>query len=701
MAISYSPSGHRVTYWNAFNGAPPFLGLGGYDVLLLHTTVLCLRWFDDYAKRRQRLNWLSRLDCLKIAMPQDEYDHSEVLDEWLYSLGVDHVFSNFGSEERPLIYPRMINRATFHHAFTGYIDDNTARRLQGQLQEASARPYDVVYRGSKLPYWFGSHGQLKHRIGEQALKAAKQRGLSADISTRNEDAITGESWFGFLASGRTAVGCESGSSVLDRRGEIKSAITNYLREHPAAGFEEVAAQLPGGWDSYHFVAISPRHFEAVITRTCQVLVAGRYDGVLQAGRHYVPVSADLTDLVDALEMASDPAVAAEVAERTYEEIYRSGRYSYGTLAAELDRVMETRPPRRAGLSDLVWAVATRIGDSQLRNSPDPDAGLDVPLDHGHDATPLGKPLSQMFRLSMQPDGFGALRRAFAGPAGKRLLSSYMRAGGAARDIPAELLVRESILLNRMMKAQSMPPGSSALRAVKATSDGSTLEVSVLRGSADVHAPMAELVWPPATITVHGLHVGSGQRTAARLQAVSALAQIRERDVRLAISSLLDAIGGARSRPRLLDRKARLLRVVVLARTLIGQPSNLKLVATATGRAPLGEIADDLLKVSELRRLMAGGTKFASSIDPATGTLHLVTEIDSHRQSDVRIGRNGEVQRIVWDNSAVSDHVLVPVAMGRRLTLFLGTEGIHEFTAIAALRAADRNALLRRLGKMTL
>ena len=39
--------------------------------------------------------------------------------------------------------------------------------------------------------------------------------------------------------------------------------------------------MPSGWDSYAFFAISPRHLEAVITKTAQVLVEGRYSGVLE------------------------------------------------------------------------------------------------------------------------------------------------------------------------------------------------------------------------------------------------------------------------------------------------------------------------------------------------------------------------------------------------------------------------------------
>ena len=53
--------------------------------------------------------------------------------------------------------------------------------------------------------------------------------------------------------------------------------------------------MPRGWDSYAFFAISPRHLEAVITKTAQVLVEGRYSGVLGAGAALHPATPRLLE----------------------------------------------------------------------------------------------------------------------------------------------------------------------------------------------------------------------------------------------------------------------------------------------------------------------------------------------------------------------------------------------------------------------
>ena len=65
------------------------------------------RWAPEFAARRPTFDWLAGVDALKIAFPQDEYNHAHVLDDWLADHGIQVVFSVFGSEHRALLYPRL------------------------------------------------------------------------------------------------------------------------------------------------------------------------------------------------------------------------------------------------------------------------------------------------------------------------------------------------------------------------------------------------------------------------------------------------------------------------------------------------------------------------------------------------------------------------------------------------------------------
>jgi hypothetical protein len=279
------------------------------------------------------------MDCIKIALPQDEYDHNEILDEWLFDWGISIIFSNYDESRWRILYPIMHSKAEFYKCFTGYIDDSQFASYADKIQPMEKRPFDIVYRASKLPYWFGSHGQLKYEISEIVAKRAKQYGLYCNISTHIKDTILGNKWLDFLASGKSVIGCESGSSVIDRRGEIKTQIQNLLNKNPRLSFTELSNYMPTGWDDFHLFAISPRHFEAITTKTCQILVEGYYDGVLIPDKHYIPIKRDFSNLDEALIKLKAASYVQKIADQAYLEIGLSGLYSYKVFAKLIEQAI--------------------------------------------------------------------------------------------------------------------------------------------------------------------------------------------------------------------------------------------------------------------------------------------------------------------------------------------------------------------------
>lgn len=341
-ALDSSEVKHEILYYNTYNGAPAWLRYLHVDAIVLHTVFLCLRWSHLFYTWKQGLEWIRDLNCVKIAIPQDEYDHSEILDEWLFEWGVSVIFTNFDVSHRKTLYPIMHDKADFYECFTGYVDETIARHYENKLLPAQARSCDIVYRASHLPYWFGSQGQLKHQIADIVARRAQAQGLQCDISTRVEDTIVGDRWLDFLASGRVIIGCESGSSVLDRRGEIKAQIQAMLRREPDLSFAEVSRRLPEGWDDYQFFAISPRHFEAIITKTCQILIEGRYDGVLEADKHYIPLKRDFSNLDEVLKKVKDEPYVQAIVEQAYQDIYLSGKHTYRRLTSNIETALAKR-----------------------------------------------------------------------------------------------------------------------------------------------------------------------------------------------------------------------------------------------------------------------------------------------------------------------------------------------------------------------
>lgn len=464
--------GARVLYHNAIDPAPPWVARTAPDLCILHTTFLCARWFDDLDRYRRRFSWLSRLECPKVALPQDEYDHAAVLEEWLQELGVTSVYSCFGPEQRSILYPALEQRIRFHETLTGFIDEDAAAALAGRIVPHEQRPFDIVYRATKLPYWFGSHGQLKHRIADVVEGRAGTLGLETDISTRWEDTIFGERWLDFVMSGRAIVGSESGSSVLDRRGEIQRRIRELLLEQPDSTFEDVDAQMPSGWDSYAFFAISPRHLEAVITKTAQLLIEGSYSGVLEPERHYIPLRRDFSNLDEALERLRDADAIEAMTERAYREVYLEGGNTLAAFAEEL----RAEPLRRARRIGVPFGVATRLPVPTL---PRPLAGARSLQTRGVRLLPLLLTLLDV--LGREPAARRLLLRSFRGHA---MLSFH----DAVRD-----LVLLQVVSRLRRRGEVSTTGDNATVTIT-TEPESSAERQV-----QVGASFASVVWKHAAV----------------------------------------------------------------------------------------------------------------------------------------------------------------------------------------------------------
>ena len=428
--------GAEVLSYNAAHGIPRWLGRLRFDAVVLHTTYLCLRWHRWFEQHREGSAWLADLDALKIALPQDEYHHAHTLDDWLDDLGVTVVGTVLDDAHRHELYPRLASKAAFHEVLTGYVDDSAAAAVGTRFLPPGQREFDVVYRARKLPYWLGSHGQLKHEIGDVVQQRAVAHGLRSDISTRPTKVVLGGGWLDLLASARTTIGVESGSSTLDRHGELAEEVDRLLSRDPDLTFAEVDERMPPGWDDYRFFAISPRHFEAVVTKTAQLLVEGRYSGVLEAGRHYLPIRRDFSNLDEVLEQAKDEALLTELTERSYEEIYSSGRNSFRRLSETIAQMVEERGVPRSG---------ARPGLGTARH---------VATAHGELGRLVLEPAANVARVGREHPGelVAAARLLVTEGALRRLLVDYARSTQARENISPRVVLADLFCLAALRRS---------------------------------------------------------------------------------------------------------------------------------------------------------------------------------------------------------------------------------------------------------
>jgi hypothetical protein len=334
-------AGHECYYLNAARGhVPRYLEQLDPDLIVFHYTLLLLRQSPQEWARILRLIGFARSSaCVKVLVAQDEQVRMDLLNSFVNDFGVTHVFSPAPPAAWHRVYKDVdFDRVKFHSILTGYVDEATARRIGRRLERAAVRPIDIGYRSWYTAPFYGRHGQLKQEIGRVFKERAPAFGLVTDISNTEKDALFGTRWFDFLMRCKYTIGVEGGCSVYDWDGAIAARTREYAAASPGAAFEEIAASCFSGLDGdFECSLISPRHIEAAMTKTCQVLVEGAYAGVLEPGLHYIEVKRDFSNLDQVLEQIQQDQVRTGITERAYADVVLSGRYSYGRFAETVMR----------------------------------------------------------------------------------------------------------------------------------------------------------------------------------------------------------------------------------------------------------------------------------------------------------------------------------------------------------------------------
>ncbi len=241
------------------------------------------------------------------------------------------------------------------------------------------RPIDIGTRTFPYPVYIGN--QLRNTLIEKTRQIGTRLGLNIDI--RNDSRLARSAWAEFLNQCRFTVATEAGSTCLDRDDSRTFAIQAFLRErrkglaiNPASPIRSVARHLPwsirqgmlqilarigvtheaieadpalhaevierffgnGAHTAPSGTCISSRHFDAIGCGTIQILVEGRYNDLLKAGVHYVPVRPDLEDLEEALRHAANRDFAEQMVETARTHVMAHHTLEH-RIAALLKRVL--------------------------------------------------------------------------------------------------------------------------------------------------------------------------------------------------------------------------------------------------------------------------------------------------------------------------------------------------------------------------
>ncbi|MBM4447570.1 MAG: hypothetical protein FJ023_09575, partial [Chloroflexi bacterium] len=311
-------------YLNVAYGMPRYIAKINFDLIVYHFTFFDsnVRFWKSARYKTFLRDGLKTLKGYKVAMPQDEYRCSERMNEFFSNCNIKTVFTLLSESEWQKVYPQDKSGLEHYKAvLTGYIDEVVLEKLKGSYQSRKSRAIDIGYRVYKPPYWLGRQGMIKQQLVERFLNAPVQHNLKLDLSSDYKDILFGDDWYKFLCECRVVLSCEGGASLHDPDGSIKEKVDQYVNEHHRASFEEVEkACFPGMDGNLTYSALSPRHFDACMTRTCQALVEGEYGGVLKPGVHYIEIKKDWSNITDVIRQIEDVEFCEQIADNAYRDI---------------------------------------------------------------------------------------------------------------------------------------------------------------------------------------------------------------------------------------------------------------------------------------------------------------------------------------------------------------------------------------------
>ena len=342
-------SDYNVFHINLFwEKVPAYLKTVEWDAVVFHNTYLICRPAPELFKRvKEPLQFVRELKCPKIAIAQDEANNTDALCRFIADFGVDVVYSLLATEDaRRTAYEGHIPvRVKIRPSLAGYVDDALVKQVADARRRVRARDIDIGYRSFKARARNGPLGVLKWKICDIFKEKAPRYGLNCDLSVDLEDTLNGQDWLNFLARSRYQIGVEGGSSVLDRSGDIMTRCIAYEGDHPEAAYDEIeAACFPGQGESLDGAVISPRVFECAMAGACQILVEGRYNGILEPWVHYIPLRQDFSNIHEILASLNDEERRQRIVDNAYRDLIASERYHYRHFVADIVSQIPERPP---------------------------------------------------------------------------------------------------------------------------------------------------------------------------------------------------------------------------------------------------------------------------------------------------------------------------------------------------------------------
>lgn len=183
------------------------------------------------------------------------------------------------------------------------------------------RRIDIGVRAYEYPWYLGDRERMEI-FGK--FQNETRHELNLDIELNPQKRFDRSNWSEFLNTCKGTVSTEAGTSYLERTDQIRKKVNSHMNKFPDSSFEEIFEIFFKNYEnSVSGKCISPRHFDAIGTKTCQIMFKGRFNDILQPDKHYISLNRDFSNYDDVVGRFKDLEFCSKMVDETHEYIMDS------------------------------------------------------------------------------------------------------------------------------------------------------------------------------------------------------------------------------------------------------------------------------------------------------------------------------------------------------------------------------------------
>jgi len=300
-----------------------------YDAIIFsHSTFNTFLWRDRLSALHKIL-W--RIQGKRAFFLTNEFRNIKAKCDMANYLGATMLISQLTHDAAQTVYSGLWDKQILS---VPYGVDITDFHPQVPLKE---RPITIGFRGDYYPAYVGHDDRdlllddFKNRIEDKAI----------NIDIKVGERFDRHRWMQFLNQCQILIGHEAGATRVDTDDNIRHFITSQQERLTKDRFRQLILALrqigvfappPSGRIA------APRNFEAMATKTAQILLPGRYSDVLTKDVHYIELKRDFSNLDEVLEKAQDTTYLQNMVDHAYNDVVQNHTYQH-RINTVLDKLL--------------------------------------------------------------------------------------------------------------------------------------------------------------------------------------------------------------------------------------------------------------------------------------------------------------------------------------------------------------------------